>query len=80
MSPAWLDQWLRSDAPVFRRAKADVEKKNGGGGASLDELVDYLSGRPDGPFTLLETADYYIVIRGESPQLRVHLGSPTFSQ
>ena len=77
MSTAWLDQWLQDSASVLRRAKDDVEKKGGGGGCSTSELVTYLQGRADGPFTLLETADYYVIIRSGSPALTTHLGKPT---
>ena len=64
-------------ANVLRRSVADVAKSPGGGNATAAELIQYLSGRPDGPFTLLEVNGYYIVIRGTAtPAIQVHAGTP----
>lgn len=80
MSPAWLDQWLKEDATVLRRAKSDVEKKGGGGGASKDELLAYLNDRTDGPFTVLEIDAYYVLVRGtKAPTITVHQGTPSLA-
>ena len=80
MNSGWLDQWIDKDASVLRRAVADVAKSPGGGSASTAELLQYLQGRTDGPFTLLEIDGYYIAIRGNSaPSIKVHSGTPTLS-
>ncbi len=78
MNKAWLDQWLNTDASVLRRAKADVAKSAGGGNATTADLLRYLGGRSDGPFTLLEVRDYYVLVRGDAaPAITIHVGTPS---
>lgn len=77
MNKAWLDQWLSKDTSVLRRSKADVGKSVGGGNATTAELLRYLRGRNDGPFTVLEVHDYYVLVRGDAgPAITVHDGAP----
>ena len=79
MSPAWLDQWLDKPGNVLRRAKVDVEKASGGGGASLDDLRTYIQKKGAGQWSLLETLDEYVVLKAPAPVLVTHLGSPTLT-
>lgn len=77
MNKAWLDQWVDKNASVLRRSVTDVTKSKGGGNATTAELLAYLQGRPDGPYTVLEVDGYYILVRGKSqPGIKVHLGNP----
>jgi hypothetical protein len=76
VNTAWLDQWLKDQADVLRRAKADVEKNPGGGNASLRELKAYVQERGAGKWTLLEVEGYYLIIRAPVPTITVHLGQP----
>ena len=81
MGTAWLNEWIDDKgSSVLRRSVADVAKPSGGGNASAAELLQYLSGRADGPFTLLEIDGNYVVVRGNaSPSIKVHGGTPTLS-
>jgi len=77
MNRAWLDQWLSKDASVLRRSKADVAKSPSGGNVTTPELLSYLRDRKDGPFTVLEVHDYYVLVRGDAaPAITVHDGAP----
>lgn len=81
MNVAWLNQWLSSDTSVLRRSKADVAKTVGGGNATTAELRSYLRTRRDGPFTLLEVHDYYVIVRGDArPVIVVHDGAPLINK
>lgn len=73
MNTAWLDRVFDVTASVVRRSTIDVHEN-----ATQQEFLDYVSRRVDGPWTVLETHHYYILIRGDAaPPITVHMGNPT---